>query len=85
MFMDNHHHDGRLAIWCAAPDGMQRDLIAADPQRYFRPPYVGHRGWIGARLDITPDWRQIAALVTDAYRIVAPPKLVARLEAASSR
>jgi hypothetical protein len=85
MFMANHHHDGRLAIWCAAPDGMQHDLIAAQPQRFFRPPYVGHRGWIGVRLDVRPDWRQIAAFVTDAYRIVAPPALAARLNAPSSR
>jgi hypothetical protein len=85
MFMDDHHRDGRLAIWCAAPDGMQHDLIAVDPERFFRPPYVGHRGWIGVRLDVRPDWRQVAAFINDAYGVVAPPKLAARLDAASSR
>jgi hypothetical protein len=80
MFMDNHHDDGRLAIWCAAPDGMQRDLIAGDPARFFRPPYVGHRGWIGVRLDVAPDWGQIDALVTDAYRLVAPRALAASVD-----
>ncbi len=79
MFLANHHGDGRLAIWCAAPDGMQHDLIANDPERFFRPPYVGHRGWIGVRLDIRPDWQQIAALIAEAYRTVAPRKLAASL------
>jgi predicted DNA-binding protein (MmcQ/YjbR family) len=85
MFMDNHHRDGRLAIWCAAPDGMQHDLIASDSERFFRPPYVGHRGWIGVRLDTRSDWPQIAAFITDAYRIVAPPKLLMRLDSANNR
>jgi hypothetical protein len=71
-FMDNHHNDGRLAIWFAAPNGMQQDLIASDPERFFRPPYVGHRGWIGVRLDVRPDWQQITALVVEAHRLVAP-------------
>ncbi len=77
MFLDNHHGDGRLAIWCAAPDGMQHDLIASDAERFFRPAYVGHRGWIGVRLDRQPDWRQVAAFITEAYRTVAPAKLAA--------
>ena len=85
MFLDNHHNDGRLAIWCAAPDGMQQDLIADDPERFFRPPYVGHRGWIGVRLDIQPDWQQIASFVVDAYRLVAPRNLAAELERFSNR
>jgi hypothetical protein len=58
---------------------MQHDLIANDPERFFRPPYVGHRGWIGVRLDIRPDWQQIAALIAEAYRTVAPRKLAASL------
>ena len=77
----NHHHDDVLAFWCAAPDGAQEALIAADPERFFRPPYVGHRGWLGVRLDVTPiDWDQIGDLVTAAYRVVAPKRLVAELE-----
>jgi hypothetical protein len=80
----NHHHDDRLGFWCAAPDGAQEALIALDPERFFRPPYVGHRGWLGVRLDVPgTDWDQIADLVTDAYRVVAPKKLVAALDASS--
>ena len=50
-FVANHHGDGRLAIWCAAPDGVQAALVAQEPDHSFVPPYVGHRGWIGVRLD----------------------------------
>jgi hypothetical protein len=44
MVLDDHHGDGRLAIWCAAPEGLQRALVESDPERFFVPPYVGHRG-----------------------------------------
>jgi hypothetical protein len=71
MFHDNHHGDGKLALWCAAPEGAQETLIAADPENFFRPAYVGHRGWIGVRLDRRLDWGHIAALIDDAYGIVA--------------
>ncbi len=75
----DHHHDDRLAFWCAAPPGVQEELVAADPERFFRPPYVGHRGWLGVYLDVEVDWAEIAEIVTDAYRCVAPRKLVALL------
>lgn len=74
MYAD-HHHDDRLAFWCAAPPGAQEELVAADPERFFRPPYVGGRGWLGVRLDRDPDWYEIAEIVRDAYREVAPRKL----------
>ncbi|HET7040852.1 MAG TPA: MmcQ/YjbR family DNA-binding protein [Gemmatimonadales bacterium] len=77
----NHHHDDRLAFWCAAPDGAQEMLAASDPERFFRPPYVGHRGWLGVYLDVPADWDQIADLVVDAYRAVAPKRLAAALDA----
>ncbi|HEX3531661.1 MAG TPA: MmcQ/YjbR family DNA-binding protein [Thermoanaerobaculia bacterium] len=78
----NHHHDDVLAFWCAASDGAQEMLVGSDPERFFVPPYVGHRGWLGVRLDVPPiDWDQIADLVTDAYRAVAPKRLVAELDA----
>ncbi len=80
MFMDNHHGDGRLAIWCAAPMGAQEALIGQDPERFFRPPYVGHRGWVGLRLDRSPDWDHVDAVIEDAYCTVAPAKLVAQLQ-----
>jgi hypothetical protein len=81
MFHNDHHGDGRLAIWCAAPEGAQTAMIGADPERFFRPPYVGPSGWIGVRLDVRPDWDEIAGIIEDAYRHVAPAKLVAVLDA----
>jgi hypothetical protein len=82
MVLTNHHDDGRFAIWCAAAHGTQQLLVDADPERFFRPPYVGHRGWLGVRLDRGVDWDEIAGIVEDAYAEVAPAKLVdaARLE-----
>jgi len=70
MFMDNHHHDGRLAIWCAAAAGVQAAVVDADPERYFVPPYVGHRGWIGVRLDRGLDGEEVAGVIEDAYEAV---------------
>jgi len=81
MYLDDHHGDGRLALWCAAPPGLQAELVEQEPDRFFRPPYVGHRGWIGVRLDRDPDWEEIAAICEDAYRQVAPKRLVAQLDA----
>ncbi len=81
MCLDDHHGDGRLAIWVAAPPGVQATLVDEEPDRFFVPPYVGHRGWVGVRLDRDPDWDEIAQIVTDAYRVVAPKTLVARLDA----
>ncbi|MBA3735721.1 MAG: MmcQ/YjbR family DNA-binding protein [Actinobacteria bacterium] len=82
MVLTDHHGDGRFAIWCAAPDGMQKTLVEADAERFFVPPYVGHRGWLGLRLDrgVHPD--ELAGIVEDAYAEVAPAKLVeaARLD-----
>ena len=76
MVMRNHHGDGRFAIWCAAPIGLQQMLVAADPERFFVPPYVGHRGWLGMRLDRGLDWDELAGIVEDAFAEVAPSKLV---------
>jgi hypothetical protein len=86
MVMTDHHGDGRFALWCAAPDGMQKMLVEADPERFFVPPYVGHRGWLGVRLDRGLHWEEIAGITEDAYAEVAPPKLVeaARLGEGSS-
>jgi hypothetical protein len=76
MVLTNHHGDGRFAIWCAAPEGLQAMLVEADAERFFIPPYVGHRGWLGVRLDRGLDWDELAGIVEDAYAGVAPPKLV---------
>lgn len=80
MYLDSHHGDGRLAIWCPAAPGVQEAMIEEDPERFFRPPYVGPSGWLGVRLDIDPDWDEIAAIVEDAYRKVGPKRLVALLD-----
>ena len=74
-FQDNHHGDGRLAIWCAAPEGMQQALVESDPERYFRPPYVGHRGWVGVRLDRGLDWADVGTAIEDAFLAIAPQSL----------
>jgi hypothetical protein len=76
MVLTNLHGDGRFAIWCAAAPGMQELLVGADPERFFRPPYVGHRGWLGVRLDRGLDWDELAGIVEDAYAEIAPPRLV---------
>lgn len=76
----DHHHDDRVAFWCAAPPGAQEALVGSRPDRFFRPPYVGGRGWLGVWLDGDPDWDEIAEVVTDAYREIAPRKLVALLD-----
>jgi hypothetical protein len=76
MVVTNHHGDGRFAIWCAAAPGTQQLLVDADPERFFRPPYVGHRGWLGVRLDRDLDWDELAGIAEDAYAEVAPAKLV---------
>jgi hypothetical protein len=68
----NHHGDGRFALICAAPEGLQAMLVEADPERFFVPPYVGHRGWLGLRLDREFEWDEIAGIVEDAYLEVAP-------------
>ena len=81
MVLTNHHGDGRFAVWCAAPEGMQKMLVDADPERFFVPPYVGHRGWLGLRLDRALDWDELAGIAEDAYAEVAPAKLVAAARA----
>jgi hypothetical protein len=82
MYLDNHYDDGRLALWCAATEGMQDALVESTPEHYFRPPYVGHRGWIGVRLDRDLDWNDVAGAIEDAYLTVAPKQLIeaARLD-----
>jgi hypothetical protein len=76
MFHDDHHGDGRLALWCAAPAGLQEALLAGEPEHYFRPPYVGHRGWIGVHLNRGLHWNEIEGAIEDAYAEVAPKSLV---------
>lgn len=78
--MADHHHDGRVAVWCAAPPAVQDLLVCTDPGRYFVPPYVGHRGWVGVWLDVAVDWDALARVIRDAYLTVGPERLAARLD-----
>jgi hypothetical protein len=80
MFMDDHHGDGRLALWCHAPPGVQALLVTEEPERFFVPAYVGHRGWVGVRLDLDVDWDEVSGIVLDAYKMVVPPKVAAALD-----
>jgi hypothetical protein len=74
LWPDGHHDNDFPHLWCAAPEGGQQALIAARPDQFFRPPYVGHRGWIGVRLDRDPDWAEIAELCAEAYGCVTPKR-----------
>jgi hypothetical protein len=76
MVLTDHHGDGRFALWCAAGEGVQQLLVEADPERFFVPPYVGQRGWLGFRLDRALDPDELAGIIEDAYAEVAPAKLV---------
>ncbi len=72
--------DGRMSVWCKAPPGAQEVLVGADPDRFFVPPYVGHKGWVGMRLDLMPiNWDQVASVVEESYRMTAPKRLAALL------
>ena len=87
LWADGHHDNHFPHLWCAGQPGEQAAMIAVDSARFFRPPYVGGRGWIGVRLDPPPpvDWIEIADLCEDAYRAVAPARLIAQLDAAGGR
>jgi predicted DNA-binding protein (MmcQ/YjbR family) len=69
MYANNHHNDGRVAIWCKAPLGYQAEKIGIAPERFFSPPYMGVSGWVGLRLDVDVDWDEVASVVAQAYEI----------------
>jgi hypothetical protein len=81
MYVDDHHGDGTVAVWCKAPPGAQEILVGAAPQRFFRPPYVGHKGWIGMRLDGDVDWEEVAEHVKESHRMTAPKRFAASANA----
>jgi hypothetical protein len=84
-FVDDHHGDGRIAVWCKSTADEQRRLVASDPSRFYVPPYVGVSGWVGVRVDgPSPDWIELSILVEEAWRSVAPPR-IARGEAVPPR
>ena len=73
--LDDHHHGAdHLAVWLPAPLGEQEAMVFTDPERFFRPPYVGVRGWVGVRIDGKVDWSVVSKLVAQAYGMVAPPR-----------
>jgi len=74
---DNNHHDsGHVAVWVNAPPMVQETLVRSDPVRFFKPPYLGHKGWVGVRLDVKVDWDELAAILKDGYLMSAPDRLV---------
>jgi len=80
----NHHGDGRVALWLAAPDGAQSQLSQFQPQHYFVPPYVGVRGWVGVHLDQGLAWSEIFDRVSEAYRQVASHQQIASVTSETS-
>ncbi|HEY3688177.1 MAG TPA: MmcQ/YjbR family DNA-binding protein [Streptosporangiaceae bacterium] len=67
-------------LWLKAGPGVQEALVASAPERYFVPPYVGSKGWVGVHLDAGHDWAELAELIEDSYRLIAPKRLSARLD-----
>lgn len=69
-YQDDHHGDGRLALWCASSSDVQQMLASSRPEQFFLPPYVAHLGWIGVRLDRDLSWDEIEGVIRDAHRVV---------------
>ena len=82
MFANNHHNDGHIAVWIPAPPGLQAMLIHESPETFFKPPYVGVRGWVGIEVDQVSD-KQLTVHLREAWLLIAPKKLHALLESAS--
>ncbi len=80
MFANNHHNDGHVAVWIPAPPGLQGALIKKAPETFFRPPYVGVRGWVGIELEAISD-EELASHIREAWRMVAPKRLQATRDA----
>ena len=77
---DGHYDDGKPSVWIKAADGCQEALIEQNPERFFRPKYMGPSGWVGVRLRANSDWGEIEALLLDGYRLVAPKRALAALD-----
>ena len=78
-FLNNHHGDGIVAVACKVLPGDNTALIAAQPERFYMPAYIGPRGWVALRLDVgAVDWDEVAELVAGSYRLVAPKRLANR-------
>ena len=79
-FHDNHHGDGRVAVWVKSEFETQADLVEADPDVFFVPPYVGPSGWLGVRLEGRVDWSMVESVLQDGYRLVAPKRAIKMLD-----
>lgn len=78
MFANNHHNDGHIAVWLPASPGHQSALIYSAPKKFFRPPYVGVKGWIGIELAQVDD-EELAGHILRAWQLIAPKgRFVAR-------
>jgi hypothetical protein len=78
-FLNNHHGDGIVGVWCKVLPGDNAALIKADPKRFYMPAYVGPRGWVGLRLEGKRiDWGEVEELVRGSYQLVAGKMLAAR-------
>ena len=75
--LHEHPEDGRPTLWFKAGPGVQTELVEEEPDRFFVPPYVGPRGWVGLRLDVDLDWDEVAGVVEEAWRMTAPKRLAA--------
>ena len=80
IFAMQHGADNRMSLWIKAPPGMQETLVSSNPDTWFVPPYVGHRGWVGIWLDGDPDWEAIADAIDESYRLTASKRLIATLD-----
>jgi hypothetical protein len=84
MFANNHHNDGHIAVWIPAPPGMQSILIENAPEKFFKPPYVGVRGWIGIELGRIED-KELASHLYEAWRLIAPKSLQTTIDGPANR
>jgi predicted DNA-binding protein (MmcQ/YjbR family) len=80
FFAMGSEYQGETSVWCKAPPGAQEVLTSADSERFFVPPYLGPKGWVGVRLDEDIDWHMVEDLVLDSYRLTAPKRLLVQLE-----
>jgi hypothetical protein len=82
MTDNNHHNSGHVAVWVKAPPMVQEILVKSDRGRFFVPPYVGPKGWVGVRLDDQANWDEVAGILKDGYLMSAPKKLGGRVPSA---
>ena len=75
MFVNNHHHDGHIAVWIPVPPGLQATLLKTEPKKFFMPPYVGVKGWVGMELDAVDD-EELGYYLSEAWRLIVPKKSI---------